>query len=407
MTKVCVVGSGGREATLAGVLGRSAEVVVTPGTPGIAGSTKTPPAQIDADLYVIGPEVPLVAGLADELRAAGKRVFGPRADGAMLEASKEWMKDVLLDASVPTAAHAAFGADELEAAMAFMRTLPGLYVIKTDGLAAGKGVLVTESFEEASEDVRAKLAGESFGDAGKRVVIEEGLTGPELSLFAVCDGQDATVLRSPAQDHKRLGDGDTGLNTGGMGAFTPVPSVDDDLIDEMSASAIEPTLAMLAKRGIDYRGVLYGGFMLTPEGPKVLEYNVRFGDPEAQVLLPRLSCDLVDLLGQAADGAIRTEPTFADDSFVTVVCASAGYPEQTRTGDRIDGISEARGHQCVDVLTAGVCVNDDGELVTAGGRVLNVVGQGENLDTARQRAYAAVAEISWPGMHYRRDIGVA
>ena len=403
--KVVVVGSGGREHALAHVLSRSGhEVVVTPGNPGIPGSVATPPEELDADLVVIGPEAPLVDGLADRLRAAGRLVFGPGADGARLEGSKAWMKDVLVDAGVPTARHGAF--TEEAPALAFLDTLPGLYVIKTDGLAAGKGVLVTESLAEARDAVRAYLAGEAFGAAGSTVVIEEGLTGPELSVFAACDGQRA-VLFGAARDHKRVGDGDTGPNTGGMGAFSPVPDAPVALQEDVLTGAVEPTLAALRGRGIDYRGFLFCGLMLTPDGPKVLEYNVRFGDPEAQVVLPRATSDVGELLARAAAGELRDAPRFDDGAAVTVVCASEGYPAAPRTGDVIEGLEAARTTEGVTVFCAGVGADGDGRLVTAGGRVLAVTGQGPDLGAARDRAYEAVGRLSWPGMHHRQDIGSA
>jgi phosphoribosylamine--glycine ligase len=399
--RVCVVGSGGREHALAHVLARTADVVVTPGNPGIPGSVSTPPEEVDADLFVVGPEQPLVDGLADRLRAADRLVFGPGADGAQLEGSKEWMKQVLADAGVPTARYGSF--TEVGAAVEFLKTLPGPFVVKTDGLAAGKGVLVTESLDEAADDVQAKLSGASFGDAGRTVVIEEGLTGPELSILAVCDGTRAVPL-APAQDFKRVGDGGLGPNTGGMGAYSPVPVAGQDVVDAVMAGAVEPTLATLRARGIDYRGVLYAGLMLTPDGSKVLEYNVRFGDPETQAVLPRLTSDLADLLRQAAEGRIHTDPRFDDGACVTVVLASDGYPVSTRTGDVIDGIDEAAAMPGVTVFCAGVSRNGDGRLVTAGGRVLNVTGVGPSIAEARERAYAAVSRISWRGMHHRADI---
>ena len=403
--KVVVVGSGGREHALAHVLGRGGhDVVVTPGNPGIPGSVDAPATELDADLVVIGPEAPLVDGLADRLRAAGRRVFGPGADGARLEGSKAWMKEVLVDAGVPTARHGAF--TEEAPALAFLETLPGLYVVKTDGLAAGKGVLVTESLAEARDAVRSYLAGEAFGEAGSTVVIEEGLTGPELSVFAACDGQRA-VLFGAARDHKRVGDGDAGPNTGGMGAFSPVPDAPLDLQEHVLASAVEPTLATLRDRGIDYRGFLFCGLMLTPEGPKVLEYNVRFGDPEAQVVLPRAVGDLGDLLARAAEGDLREAPAFDDGAAVTVVCASEGYPASPRTGDVIEGLDDARAVPGVTVFCAGVGADDAGRLVTSGGRVLAVTGQGDDLVAARAAAYEAVGRLSWPGMHHRSDIGSA
>ena len=406
--RVCVVGAGGREHALAHVLARTSdEVVVTPGAPGIPGSTQRPPEEVEADLFVVGPEAPLVDGLADRLRARGCSVFGPGADGARLEGSKQWMKAVLDEAGVPTARHGAFDAEHLADALEFLRTLPGLYVVKTDGLAEGKGVLVTDSLIEAEDDVRAKLSGVSFGDAGRRVVIEEGLTGPELSLLAVCDGRSAVPL-APAQDFKRIGDRDTGPNTGGMGAYSPVPQAGDDVAELVMDRAVLPTLQALSKQGIDYRGVLYAGIMLTPEGAKVLEFNVRFGDPEAQVVLPRISTDLAQLLAEAADGNLRSEPQFTSDAAVTVVMATERYPERPyRTGDRISGLDEAAAVEGVTVFHAGTDLDTEGQLVTAGGRVLDVTAVRPTIAEARRTAYQAVEKITWPGRQYRRDIARA
>jgi len=403
--KVCVVGSGGREHALAVVLGRTAEVVVTPGNPGIPGSVDTPAEDIDADLFVVGPEQPLVDGLADDLRAQGKLVFGPGADGARLEGSKAFMKEVVAAAGVPTARYADF--DDPDDAIAFLDTLPsgpdGGYVIKTDGLAAGKGVLVTTDRAEAETDIREKLAGDSFGDAGRRVVIEERMVGPELSVLAVCDGQRAVAL-DPAQDYKRVGDGDQGPNTGGMGCYSPVPAADAAMVERVLAEFVEPTLAELRARGIDYRGVLYAGLMLTGEGPKLVEYNVRFGDPESQVVLPRLTSDLAQLLAEAAAGELRSEPTFSDDACVAVACAAEGYPTSTRSGDVIEGLDRLDDLEGVDVLFAGVASGQDGSLVTAGGRVLYVCGTAADIEQARALAYQGVGRLGWPGMHHRSDI---
>jgi phosphoribosylamine---glycine ligase len=399
--KVCVVGAGAREHALAVALSRHAEVVVTPGNAGIPGSITQRPEDVDADLFVIGPETPLVEGLADYLRGAGRLVFGPGADGARLEGSKAWMKDLLRAAGVPTARYGAF--TEAEPALAFLSDLPGPFVVKTDGLAAGKGVLVTESFDAAAADVRAKLSGQAFGAAGRRVVIEEHLDGPELSLLCVCDGKRAVPL-APAQDFKRLADGDAGPNTGGMGAYSPVPMAGKDVVDEVLERAVQPTLAALQNRGIDYRGVLYAGIMLTSQGPKVLEYNVRFGDPEAQVVLPRYAGNLAELLEEAASGRLESEPQFDDRAAVTVVLATDGYPLDPRTGDVIEGLHAADAMDDVLVFRAGVARDGAGRLITAGGRVLAVTGLGDDLAAARATAYAAVSLISWPGMQYRTDI---
>ena len=402
MTTVVVIGSGGREHALADVLSRTADtVIVTPGNPGIPGSTDTPATELDADLFVVGPEVPLVAGLADELRAQGKLVFGPGADGAQLEGSKSYMKDVLVAAGVPTAAHGTF--TEVEPALEFLATMSAPFVLKTDGLAAGKGVLVTDSRERAEAAIPEYLSGDAFGDAGATLVIEEGLTGPEVSVFAICDGDKAVAL-APAQDHKRVFDSDLGPNTGGMGAYTPLAWADPDLVDVVMAEHIEPTLQELKRRGIDYRGTLFAGLMLTLAGPKMLEYNIRFGDPETQVILPRIDSDLVELLSQAAAGNITSAPSFSNDSLAVVVCASEGYPSTPRTGDAIEGIEEAQAIDGVSVYAAGVKADEEGALIPGGGRVLNVVGRGDTIEAAIEAAYAGVGKISWPGMHYRSDI---
>ena len=404
--RVCVVGAGGREHALAAGLARTAEVVCTPGNPGIAAvaeCVELAPEAVDADLYVIGPEVPLVDGLADRLRASGRTVLGPGADGARLEGSKAWMKGVLVEAGVPTAGHAVFGPEDVAAAVAWLGDRPGPWVVKTDGLAAGKGVLVTDSREEAVDDVRAKLSGAVFAGAGRVVVIEEGLTGPELSVLALCDGRRAIALPA-AQDFKRVGDGDAGPNTGGMGAYSPVPVAGDDVVAEVMERAVAPTLAALRRRGVDYRGILYAGLMLTPEGLRVLEYNVRFGDPEAEVVVPRIDDDLAAWLHGAASGALPAgAPAVSSDACVTVVMAAGGYPVAPRTGAVISGIDAAGALPGVDVFHAGTA-RIDGCPVVAGGRVLAVTGRGPDLAIARSRAYAGVGRIRFDGAHFRTDI---
>jgi phosphoribosylamine--glycine ligase len=374
--RVAVIGSGGREHALRHVLARTA-TMVSPDD--------------DADLYVVGPEQPLVDGLADRLRAEGRLVFGPGADGARLEGSKGWMKDVLAAAAVPTARHRTFSA--LDGVADFVRSLPGA-AVKTDYLAGGKGVFVSTDHDALVDDALAKLA---HGE----VVIEELLTGQELSVLAVCNGKDFVLLPA-ARDHKRVGDGDTGPNTGGMGAFSPVPGTEGllDIVGEM----IDATLAELQRRGIDYRGVLYAGLMLTPDGPRMLEYNVRFGDPEAQVVLPRLTSDLAELLRAAAAGEPLPRPDVSADAAVTVVLAVEGYPASPRRGDIIEGVDEAAAVEGVTVFEAGVERDDTGRLRTKGGRVLDVTALAPTLEEARGRAYEAVGHISWPGLHYRKDI---
>ena len=390
MMRVCILGGGGREHAMAWAAAKHGhDVVVTPGNAGNPWSRTEEPD--DADLYVLGSDDAVVSGQGDRLRAAGKLVFGPNADGGRLEGSKAWMKALLVDAGVPTARYGSFTA--LDGAEAFLRTLPGPYVVKTDYLALGKGVLVTPDLDVAIADAREKLAGGG-------VVIEEGMEGPEISLFAVCDGTKAVVL-PPAQDFKRINDGDEGPNTGGMGAVAPVPIATKAVVDEAMERCVLPTLAALHARGIDYRGVLYAGLMLTAEGPKVIEYNVRFGDPEAQVLFPLFESDPIALLAEAAAGDLRSEPRFTDRTAVTVVLASEGYPVAPRTGDVIEGIDDANAMLDVTVFSAGVGPGG----VTKGGRVLNVTALGADVADSRSRAYAAVGMISWPGMHFRRDIG--
>jgi phosphoribosylamine--glycine ligase len=412
--RVCIVGSGAREHALAHVLARTADVVVTPGNPGMA-----PPItvaedesleEIAADLYVIGPEAPLVAGLADTLRGQGRAVMGPGADGALLEGSKAFMKEVLRSARVPTAGFAAFDSFESAAAMGYLETLPGPWVIKTDGLAGGKGVFVAQTLDEARQDVAAKLSGASFGDAGRTIVIEEGLVGEECSLLVLCDGTDAVPL-VPAQDFKRIGDGDAGPNTGGMGAYAPMPHVDGPAVDAIMDTAVRPLVEELRRRGIDYRGVLYAGLMLTADGPKVIEYNVRFGDPEAEVVLPLLDVDAAELFLAVANGDLggSKPPAFSDDAAVCVVLASPGYPDSPRTGDAIDGLDSAgqsvAAVEGVTVFHAGTRRHGpDGPFYTAGGRVLAVTAVAPTVEQARERAYAAAEPIDWEGMQMRHDI---
>ncbi len=410
--KVLVVGSGGREHTLAWALARSAvvdTVVAAPGNPGMADVAACVElaealAQVETfDLVIIGPEQPLVDGLADEIRERGIPVFGPSRAAAHLEGSKAWMKEVAAAVEVPTARHAAFDHTRETQALAFLETLPGLYVVKTDGLAAGKGVIVTESLPDARDAVRAYLSGASFGEAGRTVVIEEGMRGPELSLLALCDGTTRAVALPPAQDFKRIGNDDTGPNTGGMGAYSPVPVAGDDVIELVMARAVEPTLAELARRDIEYRGVLYAGLMLTTEGPKLVEFNIRFGDPECQVVVPRLASDLFTHCMEAATGRLITPVRAIDDACVGVVLATEGYPVTTRTGDVIEGLDRVAELDDVIVFHAGTARSGD-DIVTAGGRVLDVVATGPTIDVARALAYDAVERISWPGMQHRTDI---
>jgi phosphoribosylamine--glycine ligase len=413
--RVCVVGSGGREHALAVALARTADVVVSPGNAGMAAlgvrCVRGPVESIEADMFVVGPEAPLVDGLADKLRSLGRLVFGPGSDGARLEGSKVWMKELLAGAGVPTARFGAF--TEAGPALEFLRSLPGPWVVKTDGLAAGKGVLVTTDRSEAEADVRVKLSGAAFGAAGRTVVIEEFLEGTELSLMAVCDGRTAWPL-APAQDFKRVATGDRGPNTGGMGAYSPVPGA-SAVVARVMAEAVQPTLDALSARGIEYRGLLYAGLMLTLDGPRVLEFNVRFGDPETQVVLPRWEGDVAGVLGAAAGGRLAEDvapPVFSSDAAVCVVLAAPGYPAAPEVGSPIEGLSSVVVRPDVQVFCAAVAEEPAAEgrprrLVTAGGRVLGVTATGSTLDAARRRAYQAVPDVSWPGIHYRTDIAAA
>ena len=407
---VCVVGSGAREHALALACARTADVVVTPGNPGIEGrspqgnvlrSTAAPPEEIEADLFVIGPEAPLVDGVADRLRGKGRLVFGPGVAGARLEGSKAYMKKLVAAAGVPTARFAVF--DRTDDAIAHLRRSAGPYVVKTDGLAAGKGVLVTDDLTRAEEDVAAKLSGAAFGDAGRRVVIEEALIGREASLLALCDGMRALAL-PVARDYKRALDDDLGPNTGGMGACSPVPFVSDSDLDAAMDRIVLPTLAELRRRGIDYRGVLYAGLMLGDAGPQLVEFNVRFGDPETEVVLPRLGGAFAALLAAAAGGFVPDTIERVPNAAVCVVVAAHGYPGGPRRGDRIGGLEAAGRIEGVTVLHAGTRRGPDGVLRTDGGRVLAVTAVASTIEAAREGAYEAVDAIRIDGVQYRRDI---
>jgi len=406
------VGSGAREHALAWALAKSSQVTVTPGNPGIAAHgitcVATASTDLDAELFVIGPDQPVVDGLADLLRAQGKTVVGPGADGARLEGSKSYMKEFLASANVPTAAFGVF--DDEDRALSFLASMTPPYVIKTDGLAAGKGVLVTSDLDAASNDVREKLSGRAFGGAGATVVIEEGLDGPECSLMVLCDGVNVTAL-APSQDFKRLGDGDAGANTGGMGAYAPMPSLTSEEFDDIMERIVAPTVRELLRRDIDYRGVLYAGIMLTSKGPKILEYNARFGDPETQVLVPLYGDGLYDLLLQVGEGRLEGPSPVATGAAVTVILASHGYPQAPRAGDVIEGLGDdgqlAQAVEGVTVFHAGTAVDTHGHFVTTGGRALAVTGVGETLADARRRAYEGAALITFEGRVMRSDIALS
>jgi phosphoribosylamine---glycine ligase len=354
----------------------------------------------DVGLVVVGPEAPLVAGLVDALEDAGIPAFGPSADAARIEGSKLHAKELMSEAGVPTASHVVLrNRDE---ALEHLSCASYPAVLKADGLAAGKGVIICASESEARDAVELFFVERRFGETV--VVLEEHLEGEELSLLALCDGENVLAL-APAQDYKRIGDGDRGPNTGGMGSYSPVPGFDPDRAEEIADLVHRPVVEALARRGTPYRGVLYAGLMITAGGPKVLEFNCRFGDPETQAVLPRLRSDLLDLCLAAREhgGLAGVEASFADDWAVTVVLASAGYPASSSKGDVIRGLDDVAGEPGVEVTHAGTA-RRDGEVVTAGGRVLNVTGLGPTAYDARQRAYDAAGKISFDGMQMRNDI---
>jgi phosphoribosylamine---glycine ligase len=416
---VLLIGSGGREHALAWAILASpllSKLYCAPGNAGIAEIAEC--VALDAadhgavvrfcrerriDLVVIGPEAPLVAGLADDLAEAGVKAFGPSRAAAQLEGSKGFTKDFCAEHGIPTAAYARF--EDRAAALAYVERQPLPVVVKADGLAAGKGVTIAETREAAAAAVEACLSG-ALGDAPRTggVVIEEFLAGEEASFFALVDGSHALPLAS-AQDHKRAFDGDRGPNTGGMGAYSPAPVVTAEIARRAMDEIIWPTVKGMAARGAPYQGVLYAGLMITDSGPKLIEYNVRFGDPEAQVLMLRLKSDLLSALLATADGVLNAfDVRWYDDAAIVVVMAANGYPGDYSKGSEIHGLDAARAMDGVEVFHAGTA-RDGGRLLATGGRVLNVAASGRTIGEARERAYAAAARIDWPGGFYRSDIG--
>lgn len=410
---VLLVGSGAREHALAWKLAQDTELVLLPGNAGMAhlgrtvegvrptdaGAVAVVADQLGVDLVVVGPEAPLAAGVADTIRARGIPVFGPSRAAARLESSKAFSKQVMSDAGVPTADARVF--EGPGPALDHLRGSDGPYVVKADGLAAGKGVLVTEDRHEAEAWVERCFDG-GFGEAGSRIVIEDFLDGPELSVFAICDGERFVTL-DPARDYKRLADGDRGPNTGGMGSYSPV-DLPAGLVARVGHEVIAPTLEAMRTRGNPYVGFLYVGLALTADGPRVIEFNCRLGDPETQVVLPRMAGPLLPLLESAAEGALEGSPEWDDSAAVNVVLASAGYPESPRKGDPIRGLDDV--DPDILVFHAGTAI-DGKRTVTAGGRVLSVVGRGPDLASARSRAYAAVDGIRFDGRLFRTDIAQA
>ena len=414
---VLLIGSGGREHALAWALSASpllATLYCAPGNAGIAEIAACVP--LDAadhaavvrfchenaiGLVVIGPEAPLVAGLADDLAAAGIKVFGPSRQAARLEGSKGFAKDFCAEFGIPTARYARF--TDRAAALAHLRRQPLPIVIKADGLAAGKGVTVAETPGDAAAAVEACFSG-AYGAAGAEIVIEEYLKGEEASFFALVDGAHALPLAS-AQDHKRAFDGEAGPNTGGMGAYSPAPVLTPEIARRTMEEIVWPTVKGMAARGTPFKGALYAGLMITGAGPKLIEYNVRFGDPECQVLMLRLKSDLLPALLAAADGVLKTfDLRWHEDAALAVVMAANGYPGNYAKGSEIRGIDAARAVEGVEVFHAGT-IQDGPRLLASGGRVLNIAARGKTIADAQRRAYAAVAKIDWPGGFCRSDIG--
>jgi len=410
MKRVLIVGSGGREHALAWKLSQEAEVFATPGNPGIAsvgtclpGDPLTVAKQLQPDLVVVGPENPLIEGLADRLRAADVPVFGPGADGAMLEASKAYAKDQMARAGVPTAAYQSFQNAEAARHYAAYRFGQGFQLaVKASGAALGKGVVVCSTLEEASDAIDMMMVDQELGEAGDTVVLEDRLVGREFSLLTVCSGTEFVSL-PVAQDYKRALDGDRGPNTGGMGTYSPAPWVSDDLLQRSEAEVVVPLLASLASQGFDYRGVLFSGLMVVNDRPYCLEYNVRFGDPETQSVVRRLGSGFLDLLAAAASGRSLPQPKVLNNAAITVVLASGGYPGSYAKGLEIK--LPANLPPGVEVFHAGTSLAD-GRLVTSGGRVLGVSAAASSPEDARAAAYAAANAILFEGKAFRSDIGL-
>ncbi|KAB2698304.1 phosphoribosylamine--glycine ligase [Ochrobactrum sp. Kaboul] len=415
--RVLLIGSGGREHALAWKLAASpslTKLYCAPGNPGIAEAAELVDMDVSdhkaviafakenaIDLVVVGPEGPLVAGLADDLRAENIRVFGPSKAAAQLEGSKGFTKDLCARFDIPTGAYGRF--NNAPKAKAYIRQQGAPIVVKADGLAAGKGVVVAMTLDEALDAVDACFEG-AFGSAGAEVVVEEFLDGEEASFFCICDGKTAVQLGS-AQDHKRVGDGDTGPNTGGMGAYAPAPVMTPEIVERTMRELIEPTMRGMAEIGAPFSGILFLGLMIDKDGPKLIEYNTRFGDPECQVLMMRLNSDLLALLNAAVDGKLdQVSLDWKDDPALTIVMAAEGYPTNVKKGSVIRGLDALNGIDGVKVFHAGTA-EKDGQLVANGGRVLNVTAVGKTVAEAQAKAYDAIKKIDWPEGFYRSDIG--
>lgn len=417
---ILIVGGGGREHTIAATLKKSpncGKLYMTPGNGGtaaIAENLNIKATDIDGvvaaakankvDLVFVAPDDPLMLGMVDRLEAEGIRAFGPRANAAIIEGSKVFSKELMKKYGIPTASYEVF--TDSESAIAYIEkqnTFPA--VIKAEGLALGKGVIIAEDMKAAVDGVHEIMDDKVFGDAGNRVVIEEFLTGPEVSVLAFCDGKTVVPMVS-AQDHKRALDGDKGLNTGGMGTFSPSRIYTDDIAKVCMETIFRPTVDAMAKEGRPFKGVIYFGLMITKNGPKVIEYNARFGDPETQVVLPRLKTDFLEIINAVIDEKLDTiEIEWENNACVCVVAASGGYPVKYAKGYEITGLDALEAEEDIMVYHAGTELKD-GKILTSGGRVLGVCAKGDNLDAAIKRAYEAIEKVSFKDMHYRRDIGV-
>ena len=419
LKKILIIGSGGRENSIAWALSRNEsiqQIYVCPGNGGttnfekcICLKTKSEDEKtiisecqrLQINLVIIGPEVPLAQGLADKMRDAGLTVFGPGKEGAQLEASKDWAKALMIENNIPTAKY--WSAGSKEEALKILQKFNQPLVIKADGLAAGKGVTVCETIEQSRDAIVEVFSGK-FGSAGNKIILEEKIEGPEVSIFALCDGEKLIIL-PPAQDHKRLLDGDNGPNTGGMGAYAPALLINQQDLNDLTELVLIPTLKGLKKKKIKYIGVIYAGLMLTSSGPKVIEFNCRFGDPECQALMPLMGKEFASVLFACAKGELENAPklTFKTKRSACIVAASKGYPESPQKGDKIDINIES--NSSLQVFHAGTTVDKSDNIITSGGRVLSIVAQGESFDEAFELAYSNLKKIKFDGMHFREDIG--
>jgi len=419
LKKILIIGSGGRENSIAWALSRNEsiqQIYVCPGNGGTSNFEKciclktksedektiiSECQRLQINLVIIGPEIPLAQGLADKMRDAGLTVFGPGKEGAQLEASKDWAKALMIENNIPTAKY--WSAGSKEEALKILEKFNQPLVIKADGLAAGKGVTVCETIEQSRDAIVEVFSGK-FGSAGNKIILEEKIEGPEVSIFALCDGEKLIVL-PPAQDHKRLLEGDKGPNTGGMGAYAPALLINQQDLNDLTELVLIPTLKGLKKKKIKYIGVIYAGLMLTSSGPKVIEFNCRFGDPECQALMPLMGKEFASVLFACAKGELENAPklTFKTKRSACIVAASKGYPESPQKGDKIDINIES--NSSLQVFHAGTTVDKSDNIITSGGRVLSIVAQGESFDEAFELAYSNLKKIKFDGMHFREDIG--